>query len=160
MAKSRDSKQFSFRVNLNNSDHLKVYRTLMDLNLDIHKSVSSFVVKAILQYINGVSESDLTNNGKNKKENLEGYVTRKEIRDIELRIKAEVMKEVAQLFGNAAMANQTVVTPALVQQMMKMIPEKSEQKVVESKTNGEMETADAALEEMSVLFSQGNFGEE
>ena len=50
MAKSRDSKQFSFRVNFNNPDHLKVYRTLMDLNLDIHKSVSSFVIKALVQY--------------------------------------------------------------------------------------------------------------
>lgn len=79
MAKSRDSKQFSFRVNFNNPDHLKVYRTLMDLNLDIHKSVSSFVIKALVQYINGVSEDKLTNTGKDRKENLEGYVTRKEI---------------------------------------------------------------------------------
>lgn len=160
MAKSRDSKQFSFRVNLNNPDHLKVYRTLMDLNLDIHKSVSGFVVKAVLWYINGVSEAELTNGGRNRKENLEGYVTRKEISDMEFRIKAEVMKEVAQLFGNAAMANHAVVTPALMQQMMQMIPEKTEHKTTQNEPSGGTETADAALEEMSLLFAQGNFGEE
>jgi hypothetical protein len=160
MAKNNDSKQFSFRVNLNNADHLKVYRTLMDLNLDIHKSISSFVIKAILQYINGFSEADLTNGGKNKKENLEGYVTRKEIGDIEFRIRAEVMKEVAQLFGNAAMANQNAVTPALMQQFMQMVPEKTGQKDEKGVADGETETTDAALEEMSLLFAQGNFGEE
>ncbi len=158
MAKSRDSKQFSFRVNFNNPDHLKVYRTLMDLNLDIHKSVSSFVIKALVQYINGVSEDKLTNTGKDRKENLEGYVTRKEIADIEYRIKAEVMKEVAQLFGNAAMANhQAVVTPEMIQQMMKMMPDNTEKKETASE---DVESTDATLEEMSLLFANGNFGEE
>ena len=38
------------------------------------------------------------------------------------------MKEVAQLFGNAAMNTQQVVTPALMQQMMSMIPENAEKK--------------------------------
>jgi hypothetical protein len=159
MTKNKDSKQFSFRVNLNNAEHLKVYRTLMDLNLDIHKSISSFVIKAILQYIDGFSEADLTNGGKNKKENLEGYVTRKEIGDIEFRIRADVMKEVAQLFGNAALANQNTVTPAFMQQFMQMVPEKTGQKEEKSGTDEEKETTDTALEEMSLLFAQGNFGE-
>ena len=158
MAKSRDSKQFSFRVNFNNPDHLKVYRTLMDLNLDIHKSVSSFVIKALVQYINGVSEDKLTNTGKDRKENLEGYVTRKEIADIEYRIKAEVMKEVAQLFGNAAMANHKAIeTPQIIQQMNKMMPDNTEKKETASE---DVESTDATLEEMSLLFANGNFGEE
>lgn len=60
---------------------------------------------------------------KNEKENLEGYVTRQELSEAKLQIKADVMKEVAQLFGNAAMNTQQVVTPALMQQMMQMINE-------------------------------------
>ena len=68
------------------------------------------------------------------------------------------MKEVAQLFGNAAMNTQQVVTPALMQQMMQMIPENAEQK--KDSDMPEAEPTDAALEEMSVLFAQGNFGEE
>ena len=54
---AKRSKQYSFHLNLNNPDHLKIYRTLEDLNTDIHKSVSNFVIKAIIQYINGASKS-------------------------------------------------------------------------------------------------------
>ena len=115
---AKRSKQYSFHLNLNNPDHLKIYRTLEDLNTDIHKSVSNFVIKAIIQYINGASKSSLTKSGKNEKENLEGYVTRQELAEANLLLKAEVMKEVAQLFGNAAMNTQHLVTPELMQQMM------------------------------------------
>lgn len=41
---AKRSKQYSFHLNLNNPDHLKIYRTLEDLNTDIHKSVSNFVI--------------------------------------------------------------------------------------------------------------------
>ena len=155
---AKRSKQYSFHLNLNNPDHLKIYRTLEDLNTDIHKSVSNFVIKAVIQYINDASRSSLTKSGKNEKENLEGYVTRQELSEAKLQIKADVMKEVAQLFGDAAMNTQQVVTPALMQQMMSMIPENAEKKKDSDKP--EEEPTDAALEEMSVLFAQGNFGEE
>ena len=122
---AKRSKQYSFHLNLNNPDHLKIYRTLEDLNTDIHKSVSNFVIKAIIQYINGASKSSLTKSGKNEKENLEGYVTRQELAEANLLLKAEVMKEVAQLFGNAAMNTQHLVTPELMQQMMQMMPDKA-----------------------------------
>ena len=157
---AKRSKQYSFHLNLDNPDHLKVYRTLEDLNTDIHRSISNFVVKAVVQYINGASRSSLTMTGKEEKDNLEGFVTRQELGEAKLQIKAEVMKEVAQLFGNAAMNTQQVVTPALMQQMMQMIPENAEQKKDSDKPKGETEPTDAALEEMSVLFAQGNFGEE
>lgn len=45
---AKRSKQYSFHLNLNNPDHLKIYRTLEDLNTDIHKSVSNFVIKAVI----------------------------------------------------------------------------------------------------------------
>ena len=157
---AKRSKQYSFHLNLNNPDHLKIYRTLEDLNTDIHKSVSNFVIKAVIQYINDASRSSLTKSGKNEKETLEGYVTRQELSEAKLQIKADVMKEVAQLFGNAAMNTQQVVTPALMQQMMSMIPENAEKKKDSDKPEEEAEPTDAALEEMSVLFAQGNFGEE
>ena len=76
---AKRSKQYSFHLNLNNPDHLKIYRTLEDLNTDIHKSVSNFVIKAVIQYINDASRASLTQSGKNEKENLEGYVTRQEL---------------------------------------------------------------------------------
>lgn len=60
---AKRSKQYSFHLNLNNPDHLKIYRTLEDLNTDIHKSVSNFVIKAVIQYINDASRSSLTKSG-------------------------------------------------------------------------------------------------
>ena len=83
---AKRSKQYSFHLNLNNPDHLKIYRTLEDLNTDIHKSVSNFVIKAVIQYINDASRSSLTKSGKNEKENLEGYVTRLELSEAKLQI--------------------------------------------------------------------------
>lgn len=63
---AKRSKQYSFHLNLNNPDHLKIYRTLEDLNTDIHKSVSNFVIKAVIQYINDASRSSLTKSGRTK----------------------------------------------------------------------------------------------
>lgn len=60
---AKRSKQYSFHLNLNNPDHLKIYRTLEDLNTDIHKSVSNFVIKAVIQYINDASRASLTKSG-------------------------------------------------------------------------------------------------
>ena len=34
----KDVEQFNLRLNLNNPNHLKIYRTFQDLNTDIHKS--------------------------------------------------------------------------------------------------------------------------
>ena len=161
---AKKSKQYSFHLNLDNPDHLKVYRTLEDLNTDIHKSISNFVVKAVVQYINGASRASLTVKGKNEKENLEGYVTRHELETFRLQIKADVMKEVAQLFSNVT-ANQTAITPELIKQMMELASVKAEQKystdtIVMEKERAERVPTDKTLEEMSVIFAQGNFGEE
>lgn len=158
MAGNSDSKQFSFRCNLNNAEHLKVYRTLMDLNRDIHKSISGFVLKALIWYINGNYDKDLTNSEKNRNENLEGYVKRKEIGDIELRIKADLMKEVAQLFGNMVMANQAAGEGISTGHTAKSGREYTQDHTNEGK-NDSVPGTDETLEEMSVLFSQGNFGE-
>lgn len=157
---AKRSKQYSFHLNLDNPDHLKVYRTLEDLNTDIHKSISNFVGKALVQYINGASKASLTINGKEEKDNLEGFVTRQELGEVKLQIKAEIMKEVAELFGNTALKNQQVVTPDFMRQIMELMPMKNEQKDKEEVKNEGIEIMDDTLEEMSVLFAQGNFGEE
>lgn len=56
----KDVEQFNLRLNLNNSNHLKIYRTFQDLNTDIHKSRNNFIIEALLRYINGISDEDLT----------------------------------------------------------------------------------------------------
>lgn len=52
----KDVEQFNLRLNLNNPNHLKIYRTFQDLNTDIHKSRNNFIIEALLRYINGISD--------------------------------------------------------------------------------------------------------
>lgn len=54
MAKT-DIVQYSLRLNLNNPDHLAVHKILKDLNRDIYKSQTVFMIKAILNYVNAGS---------------------------------------------------------------------------------------------------------
>ncbi len=44
----KDVEQFNLRLNLNNPNHLKIYRTFQDLNTDIHKSRNNFIIEALL----------------------------------------------------------------------------------------------------------------
>ena len=155
MANRNDGKQYTFRINFNNPDHLKVYRTLEDLNLKIHKSVSSFVIKAILFYIKANSEEEITNSGMEDKANREGYVTRHELAEAENRIRIDVIKEVAQMLSNSAIKNQSEMSPDMIKQIVTLVKDHSE-----ADKPSDTGTTDAALEEMSLLFASGNFGEE
>lgn len=64
----KDSVQYSFRLNLKNPDHLLIYQTLNDLNLDIHKSISSFTVESLRKRIKGELPENLTYMGKHEAE--------------------------------------------------------------------------------------------
>ena len=64
----KDSVQYSFRLNLKNPDHLLIYQTLNDLNLDIHKSISSFTVESLRKRIKGELPENLTYMGKKEAE--------------------------------------------------------------------------------------------
>jgi restriction endonuclease Mrr len=160
MANRNEGKQYTFRINFNNPDHLKVYRTLEDLNLKIHKSVSSFVIKAILFYIKSYSEEGITNSGLENKANKEGYVTRQELEEIESRIRMDVIKEVAQMLSDSVLKSQNGMSPEMFQQMMQMMKSQTGNEGSKSGNDSNSEETDAALEEMSLLFASGNFGEE
>lgn len=117
----KDVEQFNLRLNLNNPNHLKIYRTFQDLNTDIHKSRNNFIIEALLRYINGISEEDLTFTGAKKKQEADRYVTQSEIAELETRITAKVMKEVAEMMGRAALGNQgMMINPMMMQSYMQM----------------------------------------
>lgn len=46
-----DTIQHTFRVNLNNPKHLLVHQTLVNLNLDIHKSRANFIIECLYKII-------------------------------------------------------------------------------------------------------------
>lgn len=158
----KDVEQYNLRLNLNNPNHLKIFRTFQDLNTDIHKSRNNFIIEALLRYINGSNDEDLTNSGAKKKQEECGFVTHKELMELESRITAKVMKEVAEMLGRAALGSQgMMMNPMMLQNYMQM--SRTGQKEVQNEDvtdNNEQEETDATLEEMSVLFAQGGFGEE
>lgn len=50
---------FSLRLNLDNEQHMRIYKVLHDLNVDIHKSKNQFMVEALDFYLRSFEEDDL-----------------------------------------------------------------------------------------------------
>ena len=151
-----DYVQYNFRLNLNKPEHLKIYRVLTDLNLDIHKSRTNFIIDALSRYINGVPDENLTNEGERSE-----YITRQDLEQMEFRITEKVMQEVARIVGRAVMESHSFANP-----FMQMVPQawQGGQQVYVPQGTGQAgedtENPDKALEEMAMLFSQDNYGEE
>lgn len=160
MAKD-DNVQYNFRLNLNNPNHLKLYRVLSDLNTDIHKSKTSFIISALLYYIGVKSDVELTNTGAKELAERKGFATREELDELEKRITINVMKEVGAMMSKAVLANQAVFNNNMMQQYMNMPQANSSnsENCYDNKMNRD-ETTDATLEEMSLMFANGDFGEE
>lgn len=92
-----DSVQYCFRLNLKNPDHLLVHETLMDLNLDIHKSKSLFIIESIIKNIKGIRSPDqLTKSGKSLYDSKLEYVTRGEIDEMKLVLEKDITREVSK----------------------------------------------------------------
>ena len=87
MAKT-DIVQYSLRLNLNNPDHLAVHNILKDLNHDIYKSQTVFMIKAILNYVNAGSAEKMKDESESSAwekafyEKLEKSVTDKVMREM------------------------------------------------------------------------------
>ena len=99
MAKD-DYYQYSFRLYLRNPDHLGIYHVLSDLNLDIHKSISAFTIRALRHEIDGSSWARLTNADKKAAEEAERqkaeYVTKSDLKDQMEQIKKEIKDDVTR----------------------------------------------------------------
>lgn len=92
-----DSVQYCFRLNLKNPDHLLVHETLMDLNLEIHKSKSVFIIDALINTIKGIKRPDqLTKTGKSLYDSRNEYVTRGEVEDMKLALEKDITREVSK----------------------------------------------------------------
>lgn len=98
-----DTVQLSYRLNLKNPDHLLVYRTLRDLNPEIHKSMSSFAIDCMIQVITGTAPEQLTLKGKEEAEDKnesdiknELNRLRDEVHSLKDSIAREVMNQVMQ----------------------------------------------------------------
>ena len=91
-----DGVQYSFRLNLKNPDHLLVHETLMDLDLDIHKSKSMFIIDSLVKTIKGLRPDQLTKSAKSLYDNRLEYVTRGELEDMKLVLEKDVTRDVSK----------------------------------------------------------------
>lgn len=81
----------TFRLNLNIPDHQLIYRTLSNLDPDMYKSKSSFIIDALEKYIRGITPEMLL--GINEDRN---YITRDEIEDIKEELRTELTKSISK----------------------------------------------------------------
>ncbi len=91
-----DGVQYSFRLNLKNPDHLLVHETLMDLDLDIHKSKSMFIIDSLVKTIKGLRPDQLTKSAKSLYDYRMEYVTRGELEDMKLVLEKDVTRDVSK----------------------------------------------------------------
>lgn len=83
--------QYSFKLNLNYPDHMRIHKTLMELDTTIFKSKTAFIIDALDKYIKGVSPEVLF--GINMSEE---YVSRVELEAIKVDIVKEATAEVTK----------------------------------------------------------------
>lgn len=142
-----DGVQYSFRLNLKNPDHLLVHETLMDLDLDIHKSKSMFIIDSLVKTIKGLRPDQLTKSAKSIYDNRMEYVTRGELEDMKLVLEKDITRDVSKdllsvlITALSGMKGQITVGSSLREDDSQGISEK-----------GRKET-EAALSELSDMWS-------
>jgi hypothetical protein len=90
---------FSLRLNLDNEQHMRIYKVLHDLNVDIHKSKNQFMVEALDFYIRSFEEDDLVKNAMMTNANKQGWVSKNDFDDFRTEMKVEIRNELIQLLG-------------------------------------------------------------
>ncbi len=73
--------QHNLRLSIYNPEHMMIHETLKNLNLDIHKSINSFIIEALVHYIKGIEPEHITNSAKNGDADRQEYLTKKEFDD-------------------------------------------------------------------------------
>ena len=83
---------YSFRLNVNNPQHVKVNNVLKDLDPG-YKSRNQFLVDASEYYIDHMGEENITISGAERKAARKGFVTRAEFDEMKERLRQDVMTE-------------------------------------------------------------------
>jgi len=83
---------YSFRLNVNNPQHVKVNNVLKDLDPG-YKSRNQFLVDAAEYYIDHMGEENITISGAERKAARKGFVTRTEFDEMKERLRQDVMTE-------------------------------------------------------------------
>lgn len=159
--------QVNFRLNLNSSEQLKIYRMLEDLKVNSDVSKTKFIIDAISYYMNGQSQKQLT---------IQDFVARTELAELENKITTNVNQEVLKYMGTLYMQTQEMVNNILKQYSLQSMPQGQQRmpqaiEIPKTRLNVEPveqqqeveeedEQVDSSVAEMAMLFAQGDFEEE
>ena len=102
----------------------------------------------------------MTNKGKDEADKNNGYVSKKELDGIKKQIRDEVLGDVINIISNTALVNQSAMNQVYMQQLMTLKTDHQDIGKVSKSSSSEESKPDDTLEEMSLLFANGNFGEE
>ncbi|MHB8129035.1 MAG: hypothetical protein ACYDEX_08570 [Mobilitalea sp.] len=97
---------FSLRLNLDNEQHMRIYKVLHDLNVDIHKSKNQFMVEALDFYIRSFEEEKLVKNATIAQAKKQGWISRDDFENFKAEIKIEIRNEMIQLLGSMIVGKQ------------------------------------------------------
>ena len=89
--------QYTFRLNLTKEDHLEVHQTLQSLNKGVHKSQNNFIIASVLRNIRNYTRDELLSDAAREQKHNEGFISKKDLVDLEQRVTDKVMKEVVTL---------------------------------------------------------------
>ncbi|MCR5213865.1 MAG: hypothetical protein K6E10_05580 [Eubacterium sp.] len=108
---SKRCRHISVRLNPDDPKHVHIIDVLDDLNLDVHKSKNRFLVNALVYYINSMESGTLTYTEVKRKQEMETYVTRKELEEAlyinREAVRRELYEDIIRMFGNVIMRAET-----------------------------------------------------
>ena len=120
----------SFRLNMNNPQHVKINNVLKNLNSKIYKSRNQFIADAVEFYIEHYGEEGFL---EREEEQDMQFVTRKEMDAIRMELidiaMTEARKEVIKILGGVVSGMQ-VVKPAPGSSTADNVPEQQDDEVV------------------------------
>ena len=98
-------RNFTLRFGYLNEQHRRILKVLDDLNPDIYKSKTQFIMDAIDYYVTSLESDDFTTAGARKRKQQEKeYVTHEQLVDIKNDIRQEIYEDIIKLLGNGMVA--------------------------------------------------------
>lgn len=163
--KNDNNAMVNFRLNLDNAEHLKIFRILENLDKKKYKSKTKFIMEAILAYADKEDEVSYFERRLNELEKTvkELCAIKQELEEMKTSISIEVMGEVMKAVSQSSFQNQGMMNPMVMQSLLQGMNVKPNGEVVQKEEKKVEHTSevgvDSALEEMSLLFSEGTFEE-
>lgn len=135
----KDSVQTIVRFSLEDERDRRIYKTLNELNLDIHKSKNKFIKNAIDAYINGINADNSPfmyagNAGVTEK------ALEMRLEQIKSEIRTELYQEFMAVFMKAGLNNLSLGTQQMMpmQQANILVPTEKENEVLDNAPTDEM----------------------